>query len=118
MKILREQIETLNSLDQERFVDKLFEYLRRHVPDAGQGKEEVLRQALSEEIEKARMYDLVTEQEVATFVMTSWLLGRDFVDRFPAAKTVLNSPAYSADEKADWLSRWTREMFGALGKQD
>ena len=48
------------------------------------------------------------------YIVTAFVLGRDFDERMEAAREVLPSPLYTADDKSEWLSQWTQAMVDAL----
>ncbi len=119
MLILSEQqLAALNAESEKLYLDRLLALLGECFPDAAEVPAAELRQAVGEEIEKARGYGLLHEDEIAVYVVTAWQLGRDFDRFFPAATLVLESEDYSGPEKRDWLQEWTLVMFKELQGED
>jgi hypothetical protein len=86
------------------------------------GREEVRRTLASpeglaqlrEQHKRANAYGLTSELEVARYVITAWLLGADFNERFPAMKEVLETQALSPAQKGDALERIASTLLGEL----
>lgn len=115
MLILSEnQLAALNAEFEKAYLERLLLLLREYFSDTAEVPTAELRQGVVEEIDKARGYGLLNEDEIAVYVVTAWQLGRDFDGFFPAAKLVLGSNDYGGAEKRDWLQGWTLAMFNAL----
>lgn len=113
MKIRKEQLDALNRKQAADYELRVTRFLRQQFADATQEPEEQLRLQVAAQIVKARGYGLVTEQEVASYVVSAWLLGQHFDTEFPAAQEVLTAPI-SGNMKACFLEEWTRELFQRL----
>ncbi len=61
---------------------------------------------LSDLVEQAAGYGLMSEKQVAVFVFASWLLGLGFEQKFQPVRQTLLDEGLSADEKARWLKNW------------
>jgi hypothetical protein len=92
---------------------RLTRFLQEQFADAAKEPTNRLRPDVAAQIGKARGYGLLSEQEVAIYVITAWLLGQSFDREFPAAHEVLTSPV-SAELKAHFLEQWSRQMFEEL----
>lgn len=57
-----------------------------------------------------------TEQSIATYVLTAWIMGDNFDRSFPAAHCVLQS-GLSPEEKADWLGSWAPVVLDRLERE-
>lgn len=117
MKIRKEQVTFLDEQGGKSYELRLTRFLRQQFPDAAEESEERLRPDVAVQIERAQGYGLLTEQEVATYVISAWLLGKSFDRDFPAATEVLTSSVPSG-MKAHFLEHWTRQMFEELTRGD
>jgi hypothetical protein len=114
MQIRKEQIETFSKEGLIRFEERIADFLQNEFPDAKEVPQGELMPVIHEQVNNSRTYGLGTEQQIANYVTTAWLLGQEFDTEFPAAQEMLTSSEYSADDKAEWLAQWTEEMFKAL----
>ncbi len=114
LTLTEQQLAALNAESEKIYLERLLRLLAECFPDTAEVPGAELRQGVAEEIEKARGYGLLNEDEIAVYVVTAWQLGRDFDGFFPAAQLVLASQDYSGAEKRDWLQAWTLTMFKAL----
>lgn len=113
MKIRKQQFDALNQQQEAGYELRLTEFLRKQFADAAVKPVAKLRPEVAGQIAKARGYGLLTEQEVASYVISAWLLGQDFDKEFPAAQEVLTAPV-SGNVKASFLEQWTQELFEKL----
>ena len=119
MKIRREQLRELSKLSVTNFETRMIDFLHDKYPESKTVPTEELRAGVSEQIAKARVsYGFETEQQLAGYVHVAWLMGMDFDIRFPSAAERLQSPAYTAQDKADWLAAWTTGLFEALASSE
>ena len=117
LKIRAAQMQKLGSSNSGSFEDRLVSFLQEEFDDARDEPRLELKAAVGGLVEKARTYELTTEQQIATYVTCAWLLGQDFDTEFPAAEEMLSSP-YSPEDKATWLSQWTEAIFETLRQED
>lgn len=88
------------------FEQRLIQLLCRSDPAAGRafqapdGLAELRRQCA-----KARRCGMQAELDIARYVITAWLLGPDFDERFPAMAEILGSDRISASQKAEAIER-------------
>lgn len=61
------------------------------------------QQMLRRQCQRASRYGLVAELDVARYVVTAWLLGTDFDERFPAMAEILNSESLRPAQKAETI---------------
>ena len=115
MKISAEQMKTLNEVAVSDFDQRLVNFLREQFEGARAVPDPQLQQGIRGQVQRAGRYGLDSEQQLAAYVTTAWLLGEDFDETFPRIRTVLCSPAYQPDEKADFLLKHTAQIFEALG---
>lgn len=118
MQINEKQMEAFSAEALGEFEERLTDFLRDEFPDAQEVPREELLPDVHEQVGKARSYSLETEQQIANYVTTAWLLGQQFDTEFSAAKEMLTSSEYSANDKAQWMVQWTTEMFAALEEND
>ena len=120
MQISKEQMDAFSKEAMVEFEEKIADLLQDEFPDARETSLEELKPAIHEQVNKAKTYGLETEQQIANYVTTAWLLGEQFDTEFPAAKEKLTSSEDTADDKISWVVQWTKDMFEALeeGGQD
>jgi hypothetical protein len=114
LKIREEQMDALAEPRAREFAERLAGFLCEQFPEAAGEPPGEFRAAVREQVEKADVYGLSTEQQAAAYVTCAWLLGPDFDAEFPAAQEMLASADYTPDEKAEWLGEWTEAMLAAL----
>jgi len=113
LRIRKKQISFLDEQQSATYELRLAKFLQEQFSDAAQEPLVKLRPEVSVQIEKAHGYGLVSEQDIADYAVTAWLLGADFDTEFPAAKEVLTSQI-PGEMKARFLEEWTKEMFETL----
>lgn len=120
MQISKEQMDSFSKEAMGEFEEKIADLLQSEFPDAQKMPLEELKPAIHEQVYNAQSYNLETEQQIANYVTTAWLLGQQFDTEFPAAKEILTSSDYTPDDKTKWMVQWTKDMFEALeeGGQD
>ena len=116
MRLRSEQMDALATDQRERYADRVAAHLREQFPDAAAMPWNELRTGVVAQIAKAETHGLALEQEQATYVTASWLLGDDFDSRMPAAEATLSSAKLTGEEKRQWMEEFTREVFARLEK--
>ncbi len=105
------------AIGERSFAARMDTLLRRHFPKETAGLErgaldaEVLRQAVV-----AGRYGLQSEQGVATFILSAWLLGPGFDARIPAITERLADSQLAEAEKAAWLEAFSSALLHALSR--
>ncbi len=99
------------------FLERAVNFLYDNFPESQDEDPEELTEAVGGLIDKAETYDLVTEQQVMTYITSAWLLSLNFDEEYLKAKEKLNSKDLTPDEKADWLAKWTEKIFAALEEE-
>ena len=92
-------------------------FLRDTFPDAEDVAWGKLVRTVGEQVRRAMQYGFSAEQDVATYVITAWLLGENFDTEFPAAVQILSSTDGAAARAAS-LEEWTKILFAALEEED
>ena len=110
MIIRRSQYDALGRCGEDTFEVRLAGILAEQFPETATDASQ-LRNEIRLQIRASRSYGLVTEQQIATYVVAACALGHDFVERFPAAEQVFASGFLSAEEKTDWLDSWVHVLF-------
>ncbi len=107
----------LNVIGEARFQQRLVDLLLESVPDS-RGVIETAegRKVLGEQCAKARRYGMAAELDVASYVITAWLLGLDFDTRFPAMSEVLSSDQMTPSQKAFAVTQITSVVLVELQK--
>ncbi len=99
-------------------VSTLHEWIREILtttfPDAASCPPADLTGGISNEIQVATGFGFQQNDHLSIYVITAWVLGTDFPNRFPAAHNALHSPNMSPGEKASWLSGWTTSLLSTL----
>lgn len=112
MLVIRdEQMAVLNQFAERRFEEKMMKFLRQQFREAKPMSPEELRPVVRTQIAQARSYELLTEQHIATYVTTAWLISWHFDMEFPEVQGRLKSAEYEAQEKSEWLVEWATERM-------
>jgi len=102
----------------EGFERRVIDLLRRRFVDAEGVSDVNLRPVVQEQIARAESYRLICEGDVASYVATAWVMGRNFDRGFPAAARVLRNLALRPRDKRVWLERWTVRMLATLEQKE
>jgi hypothetical protein len=116
-KIRKEHMDAQSQAVREGFEDRLVEFLCSEFPEAQREPPAELRAVVHEQAEKAVGYGIETEQHVAIYLTTAWLLGRNFDTEFPAANEILTSGFRDSAMKADDLAKLTERLFVVLEEE-
>jgi hypothetical protein len=111
--IRKEQLAFLAEQQGHSYALRLTKFLQLQFPDAGQEPTDKLLPEVAAQIKNAQNYGLLTEQDIAHYVISAWLLGKNFDHEFPAAQEVLAAPI-SAEMKVHFLEHWTQQIFAEL----
>jgi len=114
VQIRKEQMQAFSKASLGRLEERVADFLQREFPDARALLRAELLPVIHEQVKQARSYCLETEHQISIYVTTAWLLGQDFNVEFPTAHEKLSSTENTPDEKSEWLSSWTEEMFTHL----
>ena len=117
LRIRKDQFALFSAHQSSGFELRLAEFLQAQFADAAQIPLLTLRPEVAAQIERAQGYGVKSEQDIADYVVTAWLLGIDFDTRFPAANEVLTADL-PGEMKAQFLEEWTKEMFEKLKERD
>jgi len=101
-----------------QFAGRITAFLRKQFPDAAEVEPIKLEEGVLNQIGSARSFGFIEEAHVAVYVTSAWMLGETFDKDFPAAAETLGDPKLTAAAKADWLSKWTVDLFEALEQSD
>ena len=103
MRVRDEQVASLSTSAEAEFVDRLVRFLKEHYPNAARESDATLRPFAATQRQRATLYDLTTERQVATYVACAWVLGPRFDVEDGEAGPILTSPLNTAEGKANWL---------------
>ena len=104
-----------DELARRRFESRLTRLIIEASPSAeGQIDTREGQQVLREQCQRAARYGLSAEIDVARYVVTAWLLGADFDERFPAMAEILNSPRLQPAQMADAIERVCTAVLAEL----
>jgi hypothetical protein len=98
---------------QERVVD----LLREGFDNARAMRRRDLRPVVREQIDKAKGHGLISMRQVATYVVTAWILGVDFDERFPVLRRTLHNWDIDPQRKAEILIEHTMALLSALSEE-
>ena len=93
--------------------NQIREILLTHFPDAAAVPDAEMARSIRRQISQAERYGFITHQDIATYVISAWLLGEDFDTSFPAAQRILMGQE-DAEERSTQLAIWTTAIFEAL----
>jgi hypothetical protein len=116
-KIRKEQMDAQTKAVLEHYEDRLYEFLCEEFPEAKDEPPDELRAEIHRQVEKAKGYGLESEQDVATYMTSAWMLGKEFDTEFPAANEILISPLRTSEMKAEALAKLTERLFLALEEE-
>lgn len=116
-KIRKEHMDAQSKAVREHYEDRLYDFLCEEFPEAKDEPPAELRAEIHRQVEKAKGYGLDTEQDVATYLTSAWMLGKEFDAEFPAAKDILTSPMRDSAMKAEDLAKLTERLFLALEEE-
>jgi hypothetical protein len=116
-KIRKEQMDAQSKAVREHYEDRLYDFLCEEFPEAKDDPPAELRAEIHRQVEKAKTYGLESEQDVALYLTSAWMLGKEFDTEFPAANEILKSPMRSPAMKAEDLSKLTERLFLALEEE-
>jgi hypothetical protein len=116
-KIRKEHMDAQSKAVREHYEDRLYDFLCEEFPEAKNEPPAELRAEIHRQVEKAKGYGLDTEQDVATYLTSAWMLGTKFDTEFPAANDILTSPMRDSAMKAEDLAKLTERLFLALEEE-
>jgi hypothetical protein len=99
------------------FCDSILQILIEHYPeDAAVLNSADTKQVIREQVAKAEYYGIETELDVGRYVLTAWLMGRDFDTKFPTMNTILVSVTATAAQKMDAIEQIAESIFNTLAE--
>lgn len=113
MKIRKEQMVIFGQIELSKYELRIAEFLQKEFVDAGKMRSGELTSAIHDQVIRSQVYGFETEQQIACYVTTAWMLGPNFDTEFPGAQDILTS-GKKADDKTRLLSQWTEELFSIL----
>ncbi len=109
--INQDQIDKLDEAARYDFENRMVAFLQTEFPDAQKEPPEKLKKGVQQQIDKSFSYDLTTEQQVARYISTAWLMGPDFDTEFPKANHILTFTLLSPEEKSEAIVDWSQSIF-------
>ena len=109
LSIRKEQIEVLERVQEEKFIDQMENHLKTNFSKELGDKEiqiNEIRQLIRKAIEDASNYKVVNENDVKLYIECIALLGLNFdqTNKFPKINDILNRKEFSGEEKMDRIS--------------
>jgi hypothetical protein len=74
------------------------------------------KEVMREQVTKAEGYGIETELDIGRYVLTAWLMGRDFDTKFPTMNTILVSVNATATQKMDAIEQIAESIFNTLNE--
>jgi|SRR5882672_8857304 len=116
MQISRETEIALEGSRISQFEGELAKFIRSRFSEEEERALDDTLKSVVEQVAHARRYGLDTEQSIATYAVTAWIMGLNFDSDFLDARQVLASP-FSPEEKADWLEIWAPAVLERLSRR-
>ena len=116
MSMFQLRSEHLRAIAEEDFVVRVANLLGDLFPDAQDLPRDELIRSVRAQMRRAMGYGFIAEQDVASYVVTAWLLGESFDTEFPAAGQILNAPD-PPEVRTARLEEWTKVLFAALEEE-
>ncbi len=98
------------------FIRRLRELICEQFPDARRIPKHELNPEIFQQLQRAERYGMHSEHAAATYVMTAWLLGPDFDEKFPRAGECLQNPETPESHKVLWLQTFATTLLETLEK--
>jgi hypothetical protein len=117
MKRFELRPEHLRAISEEDFATRATQFLCDTFPEANDVPRMELNRGVRAQIQRALIYGFAAEQDVASYVVTSWLLGEAFDTKLPAAGQILSAPD-PPEVRAARLEEWAKVLFSALEEAD
>jgi len=116
MEMTPEQMAALSEQSVSEFVDRLIDLFANRYPRIKEVPRDEMRRFVREQMARAEGYGFELEPDFGAYVLTAWVLGPEFDRQYAPVQAVLNSPAYSRDEKREWLMTWTYELLAGAAR--
>src|SRR5262245_57740515 len=113
LRISNDQTAVLAEVAERAYEERVVDFLRERFDDARAMRRKDIAPVVREQIGKAERHGLFTERQVATYVVTAWILGVDFDERFPVLRHTLRDMDIDPDQKAEVLAEHTTALLSA-----
>jgi hypothetical protein len=113
-KLRPAQMRAFSRASEERFADRLVNFLQAQFPDALSEPRGQLKAAIVDQVARARGHGFTTEAQLAIYVTTAWVLGPEFDTRMPPMEEALANPLSTPQDKVAFLELWTKKLFRTL----
>jgi hypothetical protein len=104
----------IKTLGDTIFAERMRCFLNQHFPESQGIASDELEQVILDLTERAAYYKLVLETHVAPFVVSAWLMGLNFDEKFISVKDVLGNLDMDSSAKAEWIWHWLQASLGIL----
>jgi hypothetical protein len=111
MKISVSQVDVLSRDWDRRLGERIALFLQSQFEDAFSEPEAEVSAVVCELIPKARGYGFSTEREIAVYMTTAWVLGKEFDCSFPKARNILTAQQLSSEQKSEALIDLTEHLL-------
>jgi hypothetical protein len=111
MKIKRTQTLALAELARLAFEDRLVLFVQAHCKGAEEIPRAGVHQVVHSLLERATSHGLTTERQMATYVVTGWVLGTEFASTFPHIRCMLDDKSIGAEAKTRQLMEYATDLL-------
>ncbi len=101
-------------LGEASYLHRMRQYLYDNFPEARQVPADEMEAAITDLTNKAAVYNLTQETDVAAFITTAWLMGLDFDQKFTAVGNTLSNFDLPSYEKTEFLWQFIEQSFATL----
>jgi hypothetical protein len=111
-----------NQLDQmgsSMLCDDILQVLIDSYPDkAAVFSSSAAKTVVLEQMKKADGYGIESELDIGRYVITAWLMGRDFDTKYPTMNSILVSATATATQKMDAIEQIAEAVFDTLSNDE
>ncbi|WP_428034723.1 hypothetical protein [Amphritea sp.] len=101
-------------LSEASYLHRMRKYLYDSFPEARDVPVDDMETAITALTNRAAIYNLTQETDVAAFIVTAWLMGLDFDQKFTVVGNVLANFDLPSYEKTEFLWEFIEKSFATL----
>lgn len=114
LKIKSTQLEAFAAINREIFIEKLILLLRTEFESAENISDEEFKRVIPIQINRANRYLIFLDVNIAKYVISAFLMGEEFDEKFNGAKKILEQIRVHENKKTEELEEWTLQIFENL----
>ncbi len=108
----------LANISKQLYATRMREYLNSVFAESVEVADSELEAAILALTDRASLYNITAESDLAAYITCAWLMGKDFDDKFDAARNLLDDTALSGLEKAEGLWLFIEQSFAVLAEDE